>query len=91
MCNDKDRRPSPQPSPIRQAANRAADIGGEGAGLAAIAAIAAAADPERCMVRKCVGCTTFDLNPEECGRCYAELYGAHAPSPRPHPGPLPKG
>jgi len=56
--------PSPQPFPI-----------GEGVGLAAIAA---AVDPERCHVRKCVGCVTYESNPEECARCYGELYGQRA-------------
>ena len=45
-----------------------------------LAEVAAAVDPERCMVRKCVGCTTFDDNPAECGRCYAELYGRTTPT-----------
>lgn len=61
---------------------------GEGVGLAAIASIATIAaqcDPERCMVRKCVGCQTFESNPEECVRCYGELYKRTPPSPQPSP------
>ncbi len=46
--------------------------------LMSMAEIAAQCDPERCIVRKCVGCATADLDAEECVRCYAELYQSHA-------------
>lgn len=42
--------------------------------LLTMAEIAAACTPDRLMVRKCVGCLTFEVNPYECARCYAQLY-----------------
>ena len=38
-----------------------------------ISEIAAACNPER-VIRPCVGCETFDHDPQHCAECYAALY-----------------